>query len=114
MREIKTHRADDSPAIVVQASDWLSPGGAPVHYKVQCIHTDGALNIIFQNGAIDVAGYNGITMESLLAVCIDRLECFQSGPFPCEDNEAALMHLNMAMEFLHSRTRRINKNKRGA
>lgn len=50
-------------------------------------------------------GPDGITIEMLLAVCKDRLEGFQSGPFSCESNQIALDSINKALEALHSRTR---------
>lgn len=62
--------------------------------------------ILFQNGPIDAVGPNGLTVEALLAVVIDRLEGFQSGPAACDENRAALLHVTRAMDYLHARTRR--------
>lgn len=59
----------------------------------------------FQNGPIGEAGVNGITHETLLAVLIDRLECFQRGPFACVSNSTALGHLRKALKVLLARTR---------
>src|SRR3990167_3669382 len=39
------------------------------------------VSIIFQNGPIAEAGVNGVTHEALLAILIDRLECFQAGQY---------------------------------
>lgn len=70
--------------------------------------------IIFQNGPIKEVGVNGITHESLLAILIDRLEGFQSGPYACEDNALALMQLKLALRNLQARTmRRIERGVEG-
>lgn len=62
--------------------------------------------LLFQDGPIYPNDYpNGITIESLLAVCIDRLECFQSGPLPCQHNQKALESLEVALESLKQRTK---------
>ena len=61
--------------------------------------------INFQNGPIKEVGVNGITEVSLLTVLIDRLRCFQAGPFASEDNAQALIQLENALEHLHRRTK---------
>jgi hypothetical protein len=65
----------------------------------------------FQRGGVAENGWNGITMETLLAVLIDRLEHYQRGPFPCQENAAALSHVRTAqthlaeaLGWLHERT----------
>lgn len=119
-REITTHRVGGLNEFVqVRAIDQPGNGGACHRYKIDVpllhpveshirenservlAHTD----IHFQEGPIGEFGANGISNESLLAVVIDRLEGFQSGPFACTDNGAALFHLTKAMEILHNRTR---------
>ena len=60
---------------------------------------------LFQNGPINEVGINGITHEALLAILIDRLRCFQAGPYNCFENAAALTHLEAAQNHLHNRTR---------
>jgi len=49
-------------------------------------------------------GTNGVTIELLLAICADRLRCFQAGPFSSPFNEQALAMILMALETLHDRT----------
>lgn len=61
--------------------------------------------IRFQNGPIAEYGVNGLTQEVLLAICIDRLECFQSGPYACYENAMALIKLQEAQMWLQKRTR---------
>jgi hypothetical protein len=65
-----------------------------------------ALILRFQNGPVDHDGngVNGITHEALLAVLIDRLTDFQTGPYACEENKLALDSLVAARSALHSRT----------
>lgn len=71
-------------------------------------------NILFQNGPIKEFGVNGLTQEALLAILIDRLEGFQSGPFACYENETALIHLRTALACLQIRTRaRISRGVEG-
>lgn len=66
----------------------------------------GELSVLFQNGPIKEYGVNGVTGEALLAIQIDRLRCFQAGPFACSENEDALWHIERALELLQTRTKR--------
>jgi hypothetical protein len=52
-------------------------------------------------------GWKGLTLESLLAVCADRLDNIQLGPYNCPENEAALLSIYRAIRFLHSRSKRV-------
>ena len=76
--------------------------GEPVDLAIK---QSGAVPLIFQNGAIGEVGLNGITPEALLAILIDRLESFQTGPYKSNYNADALYHLQAAMDALHRRTR---------
>jgi len=58
----------------------------------------------FQNGPIQENGVNGVQNEDLLAICIDRLRGFQSGPFACRSNDMALARIEEAMAWLRGRT----------
>ena len=69
------------------------------------------LKIVFQNGPINEVGVNGVTHEALLAVLIDRLRSFQTGPFACRENAIALTHLEGALGWLQKRT--VARIKRG-
>lgn len=107
MRHITTHQCPGDPAalaVSVQALAELGPGGAPCGYLVQCRVTQNKAHIDFQHGPINEVGPNGITMEALLAVVKDRLEHFQAGPYPCEENARALDSVNAALAALHERT----------
>lgn len=61
--------------------------------------------VLFQNGPIPESGVNGVTNEALLAIVIDRLQCFQKGPYVCRENALALTKLEEAMHWLHHRTK---------
>lgn len=110
----------DEFQIGVHVMDKPGSGGAPHYYRIRNFntasnastphyHLDGDeswLEILFQNGPLKEKGPNGVTMESLLAVCIDRLRAFQDGSFACRENDKALQHLEEAMHWLHERTRK--------
>ena len=88
-------------------------GGAHHHYEVEIPLPEGydpakfmtPTTILFQNGPIAEAGVNGLTQEVLIAICIDRLQCFQKGPYACRENAIALTHLEDAQMWLQKRTR---------
>jgi hypothetical protein len=74
------------------------------------IESDGSFEctmerVVFQNGPIKEFGVNGITQEALLAIIIDRLRCFQAGPFSSPFNASALVHCEKALSDLQTRTR---------
>ena len=59
--------------------------------------------IKFQEGPIKENGINGLSLEALIAVLIDRLEGFQTGTYKCHDNQMALDHLQGARLWTHKR-----------
>lgn len=61
--------------------------------------------VLFQNGPIAEVGVNGVTHEVLLEIIIDRLKCFQNGPFANSFNGQALGFLQAAQDLLTARTR---------
>ena len=106
MREITSHKVNPAnDVLVVKALDGPGPGGASHHYQIDVPTQTPPISINFQNGPIAEAGVNGITHEALLAILIDRMEGFQSGPFANDYNAAALAHLQSAAGCLHDRTR---------
>lgn len=112
MKEITDHKLNGlNEAIDVYA---LEPGAGGAHTRYDIRWFSSALfpgvtlslKIPFQNGPIKgPEDYNGITNEALLAVLIDRMRGFQSGPFRSDDNAMALSHLESALEKLQKRTR---------
>lgn len=121
MREITSHRVNGlNEALRVQALDQPGEGGACHRYHITTTEvppppeTDldkcqsmiqAVTDMHFQNGPMAEKGVNGISNEALLAIVLDRLECFQKGPFTCRENALALTKIQEAMHWLHHRTR---------
>lgn len=110
--------ANDKLAIDVM--DEPGAGGASHHYRITGFSTatnasdpftarHGApaehATVLFQNGPIGEVGVNGVTHEALLAILIDRLECFQAGKFANTYNEQALESCRAAQSALLARTK---------
>lgn len=116
-RELTEHRVNgtnDTLRIVV--GDEPGAGGACHRYTIDGFDARSnpstmespafvACHVLFQNGPIKEAGVNGVTQEALLAIVADRLRCFQSGPYACKENAAALEHVERAMDLLFARTK---------
>ena len=111
MRTLTTHRANWlNDALEINVLDAPGSGGACHNYEILLTPpgrpTQVAAQILFQNGPIaSPADMNGISNEALLAILIDRMQCFQGGPFPCRENALALTKLEEAMFWLQKRTR---------
>lgn len=91
--------------IEVFAVDVKGVGNANHEYRIRSIDSVSNLaEIRFQKGPIQEHGVNGIQIEDLLAICIDRLEGFQSGEFFCQYNKMALMRIKNAVKHLNRRT----------
>lgn len=114
MRTITTHQTNAvNEAIAIEADDRDPKNGNASHIywlrytlKAVCEEDDfrATQRVGFQHGPIAEHGVNGITNEALLAIVADRLEGFQSSLFACEENEAALKHVTLALAALHERT----------
>ena len=114
MRTITSHRVNGcNEALHIHVVDQPGPGGANHHYRIfgakplandQDYEVTVACELMFQNGPILECGTNGITHEALLAIVIDRLQCFQAGPYKCRENALALTHLEEAVHWLQHRT----------
>jgi len=113
MREITDHEINGlNEVLKVVVLDEPGDGGAnhryQIHGPIQEIGGEKApkfaVDIKFQKGPIKEAGVNGISNEALLAVVIDRLRGFQSGPFNCEENAQALEFAQQALKTLQKRT----------
>lgn len=104
-RYINTHKVNQAnDLITIAVVDAVGAGGANHEYDV-VLPDSSTTRISFQNGPIAEDGVNGLTQEVLLAICIDRLRSFQSGPYACRENALALTKLEEAVMWLHSRTR---------
>lgn len=115
MRTLTDHKVNGlNEALEIVVVDEPGAGGANHVYEIYTLAKPEvaaggtgieSLKIKFQNGPIQEAGVNGISQEALLAVVIDRLRCFQAGPYACGDNGEALMHCEDALRCLQRRTR---------
>lgn len=114
MRELTSHKVNGcNEAIKVTVLDEPGSGGACHHYRLEFDNKKFGPDpqsmrqvneVYFQNGPIAEVGTNGITHEALLAILIDRLDGFQSGPYACDANKFALEALELAQAYLKSRT----------
>lgn len=112
-RELLAHRnspANEGITIFADPDSVTDVSMSPSRYE---IFLDGIMHteIRFQRGPVPIAGRNGITMEALLAIVADQIDCFQQGPYPCEENEAALVGVLRAIRKLKERT--VDREKRG-
>ena len=115
MREITTHKLNGlNDAITITTRDEPGSGGAHHLYRLEYDNEKWGPDknsmrqtheIAFQKGPIKEAFVNGISNEALLAIVIDRIQCFQSGEYKCRENAIALTHLEDAMHWLQHRTR---------
>ncbi len=112
VRELTGHKGGIvNDAISLKAMDDPDAGGACRMYYAAYQNSDNCGEVVafkFQNGSPQTVGVNGITNEVLIAILIDRLEGFQSGPFACEENHEAIYSLNRAKDFLNFRTEKRN------
>lgn len=105
MRTITDHKLNGlNEALDITVTDEPGPGGANHAYQI----SNGVVvmaSVLFQNGPIQEEGVNGISNEALMAIVIDRLRSFQSGPYSCRENAVALTHLETSLMWLQKRTR---------
>ncbi len=92
---------------VVRKRGLPTAGGA--HAKFEVISTTPQGEVVhgvleFQPDTIPKVGVIGWTNECLLAVIRERLQAFQDGPFPCAENEAALVLVDATLRVLERRT----------
>src|SRR5262245_6194341 len=105
MRQLTAHKVNPAnDKLDIDVMDEPGAGGANHHYRIGCLERDWSQHIQFQNGPIAEVGVNGVTQEALLAIVIDRLECFQAGPYACMENMRALSNCQAALDWLKSRT----------
>ena len=100
----------------ILVADPPGPGGAHHCYVIAWATSQPSGDMVkvcghgekvrFQCGPIKEVGVNGVTNEALLAIVAHRLDCFQYGPYACEDNGEALLNVRTALENLKARTQR--------
>jgi len=115
MRTITDHKLNGLNEVLdITVLDEPGSGGACHEYAITRMASStapsgkspcGETKICFQNGPIQEAGVNGISGEALMAIQIDRLRSFQSGPYACRENALALTALEESLMWLQKRTR---------
>lgn len=69
------------------------------------VHNGMAKGIVtFQTGPSAANGVNGVTIESLIAIAIDRLQGFQNGPLSDPRNASAIANFQAGLQYLKDRT----------
>ena len=127
MRELIDHivRGDQAVQLKIEVVDEPGAGGACRQYRISGhdlarhpAYSDVSdedvpqwETVCFQDGPIKESGVNGVTQEALLAIVIDRLRSFQTGPFSCRENAVALTKLEESLIWLQRRT--VARIKRG-
>jgi hypothetical protein len=109
MRKLTDHKLNGlNDALEITVLDERGPGNANNEYEIGIVppyNGSTKTRILFQNGPILEAGFNGISNEALIAVVIDRMRGFQSGQYSCRENAIALTNLEQALMWLQKRTR---------
>jgi len=106
MRAITIQSASDLNKRLTITADEKSDGGASHVYAIDPQASAGAAMALFsfQRGAMKEVGHNGVSDEALLSIVVDRLRCFQAGPFSCRENALALTKMEEALHWLNART----------
>lgn len=103
LRQLETDTGSDNMVVAVDAK---GAGNANHRYLVVDGHRYQGY-IQFVRGGANGGIVPGMTNEDLLAIVADRLKGFQSGDFPCQENDRALRATEEAMACLKYRTKRI-------
>ena len=119
-RELTSHKVNGcNESLRIEVLDEIGSGGAHHLYQITGFNSESNVSnpwvdrprsipeystILFQNGPIQEVGVNGLTHEALLAIVIDRLQCFQAGQYACRENAIALTKLEEAVMWLKKRT----------
>jgi hypothetical protein len=108
MREVHGHEGSAlNNAVKITADDRDESGGS--HFYTATVSEGGLEKWScplppFQKGPLKETGLNGISDEVLLAIVIDRLEGFQTGPFKSRHNALAITNLEQGLMWLQKRT----------
>jgi hypothetical protein len=104
MRTITDHHDGHglNESITIEA-DEPSNGGASHHYTLSTPNTLVGY-VQFQQGPRDVEGsIPGVTEAVVLAILIDRLRGFQSGPYACRENAIIITKLEECLHWTKAR-----------
>jgi hypothetical protein len=64
------------------------------------------IRVVFQQGFPRDVGVNGVRVQDVIRVALERLEFYQNGPLACAENEQAITALQSACNVLDARARR--------
>lgn len=114
MRQLENVSSDPRfKDLEVSATDQTTKGQANREYEIRWKNknqpnqpnqtTLNHLQIRFQNGNPTEVGVNGVTDEALIAISIDRMKSFQTGPNANRETAVALTQLEEALASLKSR-----------
>lgn len=107
MRELRDHQSNIlNKSLKITVEDNYGAGGASCRYWIRNPQL-APVEIKFHAGPMEAGSesVNGITNDALLSIIIDRLRCFQHGPFPCVETETAIKHLLRGQYWLNQRTK---------
>lgn len=99
VRELDSHKTNECNRTIEILADALDPISGASHVYEVAVPGGQRLDLEFSR-----VGQVGVTHEALLAILIDRLECFQAGKFANDYNATALDHLRAARAALLART----------
>jgi hypothetical protein len=115
MRELTDHKISklNRENILVEAVDDPDVDGANHEYRIrvqklaetseQQDEVISITNVKFQKGGLADVGVNGLTDQALLAIVLDRMRGFQSGPYSCRDNAIAITKMEEALMWMGRR-----------
>lgn len=105
---LSSHKVDDFNRDHIRISRERGLGDPCIEGKAYSVIFGDTLaksvDLKFHEGPEKEGVVNGITNEALLAIVIDRLECFQRGAYRCRQNALALTKLEEAMHWLGARS----------
>lgn len=82
-------------------------GNGRHHYQIIGHNPDGEKDfeaqIKFQKGPLPDVGHNGILSSQLLAILIDHLQQYQTGPYASRETAIAITHLQEAENWIARR-----------
>jgi len=103
-REIKTHHDGlGLNDLISITADELGAGNASHTYRLN-IEGGAESVIVFQHGPRNETGSTaGVTDQAVLSVLIDRMKCFNAGPYGCRENALALTKMEEALHWMRAR-----------
>lgn len=94
------HGLNDSISIRADEED----GSGASHHYAAIIGADTVAAVQFQQGPrLDASSTRGVTEAVLMAILIDRMRGFQSGPYACRENAIILTKLEECLMWTRHR-----------